>query len=63
MRKPLEMWWTVVRPRFRGGRWVYGERMAPDDEHDHRRRDFARRRRLNDEEGRGVESGATGMGG
>jgi hypothetical protein len=40
-----------------------GENMVPDDEGDERRRDFARRRHLFHEEGRGVQSDRTGMGG
>jgi hypothetical protein len=39
------------------------ERLEPDDEDDERHRDFTRRRRLYKEEGRGVVSGWTEMGG
>jgi hypothetical protein len=39
----------------------YGAVMALDDDNNERRRDFARRRRLFNKEGRGARSGMTGM--
>ena len=40
-----------------------GEMIAPGDEGDEGRCDFARRRRIYNKEGRGVKSGVTGING